>query len=174
MTKSNYLVNGLKLLLVCLISAGSLTYIYTKTKPEIERMKREKLLKLQRELLPLAVSFRDLSETLKEGIGHQGEVVGFIAVVKTRGYADIEMAVGVNKDGSVAGVRVLKHTETPGLGTKALTEEFLKQFLSKKSEQLYLKIDDPESGTVDSITGATITSRAITKGIREAIEKVNK
>ncbi|MEO0085277.1 MAG: FMN-binding protein, partial [candidate division WOR-3 bacterium] len=57
---------------------------------------------------------------------------------------------------------------TPGLGLKATDESFLSQFVGKTAAETRLT---REGGTIDAITGATITSRAVTDGIREAMER---
>lgn len=91
------------------------------------------------------------------------------------GYSgDIELAVGVNRDGSVAGVRVLSHRETPGLGDKIdrnksdWVEDFNGRSLSNPApEQWAVKKD---RGVFDQFTGATITPRAVVAATRRALE----
>lgn len=162
---------GLILLVVCMISAASLSYVIDKTKPAIRKTKESNAEKLQREVLPDAVSFVDVSETIKDAFDASGKPAGRVVFAKTRGYGgDIEVIIGINRKGEVAGIKILKHNETPGLGTKALAESFLKQFYGKKRENVKLKKDDAKNGKIDSITGATITSRAVTNAVRSALE----
>ena len=94
---------------------------------------------------------------------YKGET-GFVIETAVSGYAgDIVLLVGVNKDGSVAGATVRKMSETPGLGAQALTDyNFLVQFMGTQG--------DAEVGrNVDALTGATVTSKAITRGINAAV-----
>ncbi len=105
-----------------------------------------------------------------------GQVVTVLMpVIAPEGYSgDIEMLVGVNADGSLAGVRVLSHKETPGLGDKV---ELSKSdwILSFNNEQMAMGGDDSwavkkDGGRFDQFTGATITPRAIVGATARAIE----
>ncbi len=94
---------------------------------------------------------------------YKGET-GFVIETVTSGYAgEVIMLVGVNNDGSVVGATVRKMSETWGLGAQALTDyNFLVQFMETQG--------DAEVGNnVDALTGATVTSKAITRGINAAV-----
>lgn len=94
---------------------------------------------------------------------HKGEN-GFVIETVTAGYAgDITMLIGVSNEGTVTGVVVREMTETFGLGANSLTDHvFLSQFLNTSGEA--------EVGTtVDAITGATVTSKAITRSVNSAV-----
>lgn len=94
---------------------------------------------------------------------HKGET-GFVIETVTAGYAgDITMLVGVSKAGTVTGLVVRELSETYGLGAEALTDvEFLAQFLNTSGEA--------EVGTnVDALTGATVTSKAVTRAVNSAV-----
>ena len=88
---------------------------------------------------------------------------GYVVHVVTSGYAgDISMLVGVYRDGTVAGLVVRELRETGGLGGRALTDtEFLSQFLNTRG-------DAAVGDNVDALTGATVTSRAIARGVNSA------
>ncbi len=160
---------GLILAIVCVFSSGSLTFVYLKTKTAIEDSKLAGVKRLQNELFPEAEKFEDESENVKRALGKNGEYLGKVVSIKSQGYGgDIDMRVGIAKDNTVSAVKVLKHKETPGLGTKALTSEFLSQYKGKKSENIFLTKDDQKNGRIDAVTGATITSRAVTSGVRAA------
>ena len=92
---------------------------------------------------------------------------GFVIETVTQGYADeITVLVGVDKDGSVTGIVVKEMHETIGLGMNGLTDwEFLAQYLRTSGEA--------EVGTnVDALTGATVTSKAITRCVNSAVAVV--
>ena len=92
---------------------------------------------------------------------------GFVIETATQGYADeIVVLVGVDKDGSVTGIVVKEMHETIGLGMNGLTDwEFLAQYLRTSGEA--------EVGTnVDALTGATVTSKAITRCVNSAVAVV--
>lgn len=89
---------------------------------------------------------------------------GYVVHVVTAGYAgDIELLVGVSNDGHVMGLQVRDMEETWGLGGEALTDwHFLIQFLNTEG--------DAEVGVnVDALTGATVTSKALARGINSAV-----
>ena len=97
---------------------------------------------------------------------HKGET-GFVIETKTYGYAgDITMLVGVSTEGAVTGLVVRHLTETYGLGRNALTDaDFLAQFLNTSGEAAV-------GETVDALTGATVTSKAVTRAVNSAVAYV--
>ncbi len=122
------------------------------------------------------------------GSNDKGETVGAAIEVAPVGFSGriyMIVGVGLNHRGElvVTGTRVLRHTETPGLGAEMTTVSyadrckygdkavpaFQKQFTGKTLEQIVLKKDDPSKGTIDAITAATISSRAFTRGVRAAL-----
>ena len=113
---------------------------------------------------------------------HKGET-GYVIETVTYGYAgEITMLIGVNNDGKVTGLVVKEAHETPGLGNNALTDHvFLSQFLNGEGEfSVATSGADAFSGAtgestsensseVDAITGATVTSKAITRSVNSAV-----
>ena len=104
-----------------------------------------------------------------------GEVTGFIVpAVAPDGYSgDIDMIIGINADGTLAGVRVTNHRETPGLGDKVELRKH-SWILSFDGRSL----GDPprdrwtvtkHGGAFDQFTGATITPRAVVHKVRDAL-----
>lgn len=97
---------------------------------------------------------------------YKGET-GFVIQTSAYGYAgNIVMLVGVSNEGTVTGLVVRDLSETYGLGAKALTDTvFLSQYLETAG--------DAEVGTnIDAITGATVTSKAITRAVNSAVAYV--
>ena len=92
---------------------------------------------------------------------------GFVIETVTQGYVgEIAMMIGVNNDGHVTGLVVRDLSETIGLGRNALTDhEFLAQFLYTSGEAAV-------GENVDAITGATVTSKAVTRSVNSAIAVV--
>ena len=92
---------------------------------------------------------------------------GFVIQTSAYGYAgDIVMLVGVSNEGTVTGLVVRDLSETYGLGANALTDTaFLSQYLETSG--------DAEVGNnVDAITGATVTSKAVTRAVNSAVAYV--
>lgn len=103
-------------------------------------------------------------------------IVGMIIPATARdGYSgDIDIIVGINADGTVAGVRALNHRETPGLGDKVdrkksdWVEDFKgKSLLNPTIDRWTVKKD---KGVFDQFTGATITPRAVTHAVKQALQ----
>ena len=94
---------------------------------------------------------------------HKGET-GYVVGVCVSGYADeISMLVGVSNDGKVTGLQIRDMAETPGLGRRALTDwKFLAQFLNTTG-------DAEVGGNIDALSGATVTSKAVARGINSAV-----
>lgn len=89
---------------------------------------------------------------------------GFVIHTVTAGYAgDLAMLIGVSKEGTVTGLTVRDLSETLGLGASALTGwEFLAQFLNTDGSAVV-------GETVDALTGATVTSKAVARSISSAV-----
>ena len=101
-----------------------------------------------------------------------GQQVGYvIGVVSHEGYGgDISLSVGIQNDGTVNGFEILSISETAGLGMKADTEEFKSQFSGKKVVQfVYTKTGASADHEIDALSGATITTNAVTNGVNAAI-----
>ena len=89
---------------------------------------------------------------------------GYVILTATQGYVDeIQVLVGVSNEGKVTGLQVRSSRETAGLGGKALSDwEFLAQFLNTDGSVAV-------GETVDALTGATVTSKAIARCVNSAV-----
>ena len=79
---------------------------------------------------------------------------------------EISMAVGVDKSGAVTGVSIIQMSETSGLGANAQRESFRSQYVGKSGSVALKK----QGGEIDALTGATVTSTAVTKGVNAALQ----
>jgi len=106
-----------------------------------------------------------------EGVGGDGEKAGYVVALSPEGYSGkIDMMVGISSAGeTVTGMRVLRHTETPGLGAMAVRESFYGKFDGRSLTPLTVVKSAPGENEIDAITSATITTRAITGAVNEAI-----
>ena len=97
-----------------------------------------------------------------------GETVGYCMEVLPSGFGGtLTVVVGINTDGTVAGAKVTSHAETPGLGAKAQSDPtWIVQFAGQAADGSLAVTKD--GGTINSITGATITSRAVTLAVNTA------
>lgn len=109
----------------------------------------------------------------------QGQITALIVPATAHdGYSgDISMIVGVKADGTIAGVRVLLHKETPGLGDKIELKKH-QWILSFNGKSLTVPVIEEwkvkkDGGTFDQFAGATITPRAVVGQVKRVLEFVN-
>jgi len=167
---------GVTLMLVGLVASVCLGLTYSITRDKIAEQKKLEEAKACVEAMPginkpeELKEDKELEKKVREHIPDVEKVFtcdrGYIIILKVKGYGGpIRMAVGIGKDGEAKGISIISHNETPGLGANVEKEEFLGQFIGKA-------ISDPlEVGEdIQAITGATITSKAATKEVKEALE----
>lgn len=156
----------LTLLAITAVVAGLLGLVNALTADRIAELTEEKALSAMREVLP-AERYEAL-EVTAEGISaaYRAAGAGYVVRVSVNGFGGaIDMMVGVGEDGCVTGVSVISHGETASLGANCTREDFRARFVGA-SEALAVKKD---GGTVDALTGATVTSRAVTEGVNLAL-----
>ena len=93
-----------------------------------------------------------------------GTFAGYCMDVVTNGYGgEIKLVVAMNAELSVVGVKVISHGETSGIGSKAVDEAgaLIPQFIGKTDRNL---------SEVQTISGASISSKAVVSGVRSAVE----
>jgi len=182
--------NGAILALFALISTGLIALVHLMTKEKISEEIEAAMARRLNEIVDKDQYDNDVYHdcTLISGVDAIGppkstrvfrmrlkdENYGvFFTSIAPDGYAGkIKMVLGIYEDGTIAGVRVTEHQETPGLGDKIEIEksDWIKQFDGKslanlKTENWKVKKD---GGTFDALTGATITPRAIVKAVHQA------
>jgi len=113
---------------------------------------------------------RDQSRTFFRG--RQTGAVNGVAfkVVAPDGYSgNIAIMVGVDLKGTVTGLEILTHAETPGLGDKITLPEFKEMFKGRSLENADWRVKK-DGGEFDQITGATISPRAVVGAVRRGLE----
>ena len=85
----------------------------------------------------------------------------------------VSVMTGIDAEGSITGVVILSHDETPGLGANATKSSFLDQYLQPAPEGglSVVKYQTPSDGQIEAMTGATVTSTAVTNAVNQAIEQ---
>lgn len=163
---------ALTLLAITAVVAVALAGVNAITEPKIEEFNQQKLQSAIEEVLPgggSSVPFTDETETVSTV--YQGES-GYAVEVHPNGFGGaITMMVGVGNDGKVLGISVVSQSETAGLGavcaaTTSPGEAFRGQFAGVSGSIAVTK----DGGQIDAITGATITSRAVTTGVNAALD----
>lgn len=164
----SYLKSIITLLVIAVAAAAALTFTYGNTKPIIDRIKKERQDAALKRILPDADSFEEKTEGKSTYFvaTKEGTPIGRIFREAQKGYdaTPVTMLVGIG-DGNVVAVEILEQRETPGLGDKIKDDWFREQFVDKtKDDKLVVKED------IDSITGATISSKAVANGVKAALE----
>ena len=99
--------------------------------------------------------------------GGNTEAIAYSAAAK--GYHDlIEVMIGVNPDGTLTGISIMTHTETPGLGARIVEPEFTDQFAGLDLDTANLSA---EGGKVDTLSGATFSTVGVVTAVRAALEQ---
>lgn len=101
-----------------------------------------------------------------------GETLGYaINLTTSEGYGgDITFSMGVRADGTLNGISILTISETAGLGMNATKDEFKNQFQDKQAEAFEVtKTGAAADNQINAISGATITSNAVTKGVNSGL-----
>lgn len=164
------------LLAICMVVAVALAGVNMITAPIIEKLNAEKTQRAIEMVLPGGfdtelTDFDDASGIVSKI--YRG-ANGYAVEVGPGGFDNtITMVVGVDNEGKVMGISVVSHTETKGLGEVAAAgtpkgAAFREQFVGVGEPVSVTK----DNGTIDAITGATITSRAICAGVNAALDCV--
>ena len=170
---------GIILFIISAVAAGSLGATNQATKPIIEQMIAQANDEARKTVLPAAKEFKPVDGVAKglvvevyEGLDN-GNVVGYAFKTVPSGYAGaIELMVGISADGKVTGINMGTNKETPGLGTKAAEPNFKDQYNGKSVDKALEVVKGKATGenSIVAISGATITSKAVTDGVNAAIE----
>lgn len=174
------------------IGTGLVAFTYEKTKPRIEEAERQALLDSLHSVVKPQTHDNELFEDRiyvksKQYLGtdkqlplfrarKNGEpVAAIITAIAPDGYnGDIKLLIGIHYDGTLSGVRVISHRETPGLGDAIETRrgDWILMFNglsleNPKPKDWKVKRDN---GYFDQLSGATITSRAVVKAVARALQ----
>lgn len=159
----------LTLLLITAVVAGLLGLVNHLTEDKIEALTREKAESAMQEVLP--AQRYDQIDYRMDGVteAYRADNGGFVVRVETGGFGGaIDMMVGVGLDGKVCGVSIISHSETASLGANCVREDFRAQYIGADGALAVSK----DGGTIDALTGATVTSRAVTNGVNLALAYV--
>lgn len=157
MSKKEYTAPVIVLTIICFVVAALLGYLNSITEPIITAANLKAAEEAKQEVLPDADSFTSIDlETLSDvpdsldsaDVADNG--AGAVYILTGAGYGgDMQIIVGITSDGTIAGAKVLSHSETAGLGSRVAGDDFLSQFLDK----------DSSLDGVSTISGSTISSK---------------
>ena len=194
--KGKLVKDALILTIITLVAGLGLGIVYEITKEPIRKAKEEALVRSYKAVFEDADSFEDqsvdaekasqvLSSSNVEGVSivftekaknASGETIGYVIGIKSQGGygGPIEFSMGITKDGKLTGYSITSISETAGLGMKADSygeKTFSHQWIGKSADKSYAVTKD--GGEIEAISGATITSRCMTKGINGGIAWFN-
>lgn len=170
------------LFVICVAVSAALAGTNLLTADRIARAAAQKAEESRMVVLPEAEAFQEkegedgthyigLSKEAPEGV-----VVGYVFETESKGYGGtVKVMTGINTEGNITGVIVLSHSETPGLGANAEKETFRDQYQQPVANLTggiqVVKFQAPNEGEIQAMTGATITSTAVTNAVNLAIEQ---
>lgn len=193
MKKNTIIKDTLILTLITLVAGGLLGMVYEVTKEPIAQQAEKEKQEAYKAVFEDADSFEvcveaddaDLAAYLTEnGFEAQtvnevmeakdasGETIGYaLNMTTSEGYGgDISFSMGVKLDGTLNGISILDINETAGLGMNATKDEFKGQFAGKQVEAFEVtKSGAASDNEINAISGATITSKAITGGVNAGL-----
>ena len=179
---------GLNLLIISAVAALLLALTNSVTSSTIAQRNEQANAEARKLVLESAQDFEQVKDVktdnskgvevseIYEAKDASGNTVGYTLKVLPSGYGGtIELMVGIDSvKGQVSGINVVSNSETAGLGAKATNPEFSDQYKGKPLEELsVLKNGTPGDTEIKAISGATITSTAVTNGVDAAIEVYN-
>ena len=179
---------GLNLLIISAVAALLLALTNSVTASTIAQRNEQANAEARKLVLESAQDFEQVKDVktnnskgvevseIYEAKDASGNTVGYTLKVLPSGYGGtIELMVGIDSaKGQVSGINVVSNSETAGLGAKATNPEFSDQYKGKPLEELsVLKNGTPGDTEIKAISGATITSTAVTNGVDAAIEVYN-
>lgn len=194
----NYYVKlGLVLLVITAVASGILAFLNGVTEPIIKANKIAAEIAARKDVLPDAVSFvadsvqveakkvkpdpLAIKEEVTEGasyfkffqaLNEAEETVGYCFTASLYGYSgDVITMVGIGIDMKINKIKVISQTETPGLGANCIMQSFQDRFKALGSSELVV---DKDGGNIQSLTGATITTRTIANSIKDGLEVLEK
>lgn len=179
---------GLNLLIISAVAALLLALTNSVTASTIAQRNEQANAEARKLVLESAQDFEEVKDAktdnskgvevseIYEAKDASGNTVGYTLKVLPSGYGGtIELMVGIDSaKGQVSGINVVSNSETAGLGAKSTDPEFSDQYKGKPLEELsVLKNGTPGDTEIKAISGATITSTAVTNGVDAAIEVYN-
>jgi electron transport complex protein RnfG len=164
------------LLSICLVTALLLGVVNSITKPKIDAIQAEKIRAAMSqvlaadEYLPIQLQ-KDLQgvQSVSEARAGGGTLGYVVQVTASGSQGEIQMMVGVDMENRVTGVSVIKHSETPNIGTKVVADQsVLDRFIGMDHSYGEITVN---SGTnrFDGVSGATVSSRGVAAGVNVAL-----
>ena len=161
------------LFVVAVTCAVILSFVYAFTEPRIAETQAQLTLSGLAEVISAHKYVEVIPDTLWQAMDSLNREIGIVFRVFPQGYGGpIPITVGLDNEGTITGIRIASAaegmSETPGLGAKITEPLFTEQFRGKCAAEAALEQD---GGAIQAITAATISSRAVSEGVKKGIEK---
>lgn len=175
---------GIILLVFALVAAGVLGYVNSVTEPIIAEREASEAKAAYQELIPEADEFVEFtSEELNKykAVNSKvtsivkttkgGDEIGYLLTTNGGGYGgDITVITALIGD-EIKAIKILKHKETPEIGTKVDNPDFQAQYSGKSvREPIAVKKENPGASEIQAITGSTVSSRGVTDAVNIALD----
>lgn len=166
-----YLTPTAVLTVICIVVTLALAGTYQMTQPVIAANAKAAADAARAEVLPSGEGgYSPADCKLLDGVVdvcRADNKTGYVITTKDKGFGgEIIVMVGIGADGKIGGIKVLQHSETPGLGTKAMADSHLSLFLGQSR---ITNTKEAGAANIDAISGATISSNAVFRAVDKAL-----
>ena len=168
---------AIRLFIITAIAAALLGVVYAATEAPIAEQVRIKEENGMKAVMAQADEFEVVTEEREGLVGKVvkaktgGEDTGYVFTVYPSGLGgELTIMVGIDITGTITGVRILSHSETPGLGAKSTEPDFYESYTGKANFPLEVSKSASGDNQIQAITSATITSTAVTNGVNAAYD----
>lgn len=173
------IVPAIALFLICLVATLLLGGTNLLTKEKIVEVQENTAQAARLKVCPGAAEFTETTVEVDgkqcsvfEGTDEEGNVLGYAVTTTDKSYGgEIKIMTGLDTDFKITGVEILSIDDTPGLGMNAKKEEFRNQYVGKTGG-IEVSKQAPEGNEIQALTGATITSKAVTRCVNAAAAAV--
>lgn len=167
----------IKLFVIATVVTVLLFLTNSTTEGKIAQNQAEADILSRQEVLPAADDFKEATGTLADGTEftyyEATNGTGYVFSGSNKGYGgDVVSMIGIDTEGNITGVKVTEQSETAGLGAKWTDSAYTEQFSGKTASGGALSVEK-DGGDVVAVAGATITSRAVTSDVNNAIDMFN-
>ena len=193
--QSSFVADAIRLMFITLIAGLLLGVVYYVTYAPIQESLRAATIQAYKQVFPDAADFTDNPDAASlisaseadiaaQGFGNgvidakdaSGNVIGHVINSTSKdGFGGwVSISTGIQEDGTLNGIAFLSISESAGLGMNARDTDWYKQFTGKKADKFSVtKTGATSDDEINAISGATITSRAVTGAVNAAVYFVN-
>ena len=158
------------LVVICMVAGALLGVVHDVTDPVAQANAEAKAQQTYAQLVPQAASFEPVDYTVEgctaalRALDGSGNVLAYVIVAQSKGYGgQVPIAVAFGTDGTVLSITAMANDETPGLGNKIANDSYIGQYVG-------LAAQPTDAGSIDLISGATISSKAALSAFNIAVE----